>query len=178
MPKLEVLVGSKNKTKLEAVERAFSIYFPEFEVNGIEVKSGVPEQPKNEEIYKGAKNRTLELRKLNSKADFFVGIESGIELLSRNWFCCGVIYISDREGKENYGKSPHFKLPNEMLTNVLAGEELNRAKEEYFIRNRVESSETLIEFLTNGIIDRTELYKVGVIMALIPFINKRVYKEY
>ena len=50
-----VLVASKNPVKIEATREAFSKYFENFEVMGIEVDSGVAKQPINEETFEGAK---------------------------------------------------------------------------------------------------------------------------
>ena len=79
---MKILVGSKNPVKLKAVKETFEMYFDSIEVVGITVESNVPDQPIDEETFKGAENRARSLALINDKqklhADFFVGIEGGI----------------------------------------------------------------------------------------------------
>ena len=71
---MKILVGSKNPVKIKSVEEAFSLYFQNFSVEGIEVNSGVPVQPINDETYIGAQNRAARLKEMsevqNLDADF------------------------------------------------------------------------------------------------------------
>ena len=53
-----VHVGSKNAPKIQAVRDALGAFVPDLEVDGVEVETGVPEQPVGfDEILRGAKNR-------------------------------------------------------------------------------------------------------------------------
>ena len=45
---MKVIVGSKNPVKVGAVEEVFRRYWPDCEVVGIEVESGVSAQPMSE----------------------------------------------------------------------------------------------------------------------------------
>ena len=62
-----MLLGSRNPVKLEVAERVFSKYFAEVEIIGMEVDSKVSHQPINEEAFEGARNRALELGKINQE---------------------------------------------------------------------------------------------------------------
>jgi len=64
---VKVLVGSRNPVKLEVAEEAFSKYFAEVEIIGLEVRSKVSHQPIAKEAFEGARNRALELRKINQE---------------------------------------------------------------------------------------------------------------
>ena len=59
---MKVLIGTKNPGKIEAAKRAFMKYFDDVEVEGIKVSSDVPDEPLNEDILKGAKNRVKNLK--------------------------------------------------------------------------------------------------------------------
>ena len=76
---MKVAIGSKNPVKIEAVKEAFGKVWPDqdFEFIGIEVPSGVPDQPmSDEESIKGATTRANNaLDRLN--ADFGIGLEGG-----------------------------------------------------------------------------------------------------
>lgn len=77
---MKVVVASQNPVKKEAVFNGFSAYFPAIEMVTMEVESGVSDQPfTDEETKKGARNRAENARKLTQEADFWVGIEGGIQ---------------------------------------------------------------------------------------------------
>ena len=79
---MKVLVGSKNRVKIEAAKEAFEEYFDNVDAIGLPADSNVPDQPVNEDIYKGARNRVDNLIKYAKEnkvdADYFAAIESGI----------------------------------------------------------------------------------------------------
>lgn len=60
---MKVLVATKNQGKIEGAKRALENYFNNIEIIGIPVESDVSEQPVNDEIYNGAKNRVNNLKK-------------------------------------------------------------------------------------------------------------------
>ena len=60
---MKILIGTKNPGKIEGTKRAFEKYFKDIEIEGILVHSNVPDQPVNEEIFQGAKNRVKNLKK-------------------------------------------------------------------------------------------------------------------
>ena len=59
---MKVLIGTKNQGKIEGAKKAFERYFENVEIEGISVNSNVADQPVNEEILKGAKNRVENLK--------------------------------------------------------------------------------------------------------------------
>jgi inosine/xanthosine triphosphatase len=76
-----VRVGSTNEPKLDAVRNAFAAYAPDVEVAGVDVPSGVPEQPVGwEEIVRGARNRAR-LARASEPCDLGVGLEDGLVAL-------------------------------------------------------------------------------------------------
>ena len=54
---MKILMGTKNPGKIEGAKQAFEKYFDNVEIEGISVSSEVGDQPVNEEIFQGAKNR-------------------------------------------------------------------------------------------------------------------------
>jgi inosine/xanthosine triphosphatase len=76
-----VCVGSTNERKLEAVRDALAPYAPQLEVAGVDVESGVPEQPVGwDEIARGARNRAR-LARASEPCDLGVGLEDGLVAL-------------------------------------------------------------------------------------------------
>ena len=72
---MKALIANKNQGKIEGAKNALLNYFDDVEIEGIPVKSDVSEQPVNDEIYIGAKNRIKNLKKYakenNIEADFY-----------------------------------------------------------------------------------------------------------
>ena len=174
-----ILVGSENPVKLESVRVAFSQYFNPVDVVGRKVPSFVPDQPLNGDTYLGARNRVQELQKLNLReqlnADFFVGIEGGVVEMYGTWMCNGVMYIMDRLGKSSYGTSAHFQLPPSVLDKVKEGIELGDLTDALTGQHNTKQKGGVIAYLTKGAMDRKALYVPGLIVALVPFVNREIY---
>ena len=59
---MKILMGTKNPGKIEGAKLAFEEYFDNVEIEGISVNSEVSDQPINNEIFQGAKNRVKNLK--------------------------------------------------------------------------------------------------------------------
>ena len=79
---MKVLVGSTNQVKINGAKKALEKYYSNISIEGIKVSSDVSDEPINEEIYMGAKNRMNNLinyaKENNLDVDYFLTIESGI----------------------------------------------------------------------------------------------------
>lgn len=183
---MKILVGSENPAKINAVRNGFLMYKNFFndniEVIGIKVKSNVNPQPINEEVFKGAENRALEVKKINAErnlnADFFVGIEGGAIKIYNKFFNFGAVCIIDKNGNFSYGTSPLFPIPEEMAKEIFKGKELCYLIEKVSNKDIKEIKEQMgaIGFFTKGVMNITELYTQGVVVALTKFINSEIFK--
>ena len=74
---MRIHVGSLNPVKINAVKRMFAYVFPDrdLDVVGVDVHSGISEQPFDEETLSGALNRA---RQALDDAELAVGIEGGL----------------------------------------------------------------------------------------------------
>ncbi len=176
---MKILVGSKNPVKIKAVEKAFKNYFDVVSAIGVDANSNVPDQPIGDETYKGAENRAEFLVKLNSKenleADYFVGIEGGISKTFNKWFAFGCMCIIDKNLNKSFGTSSHFELPELMVKKLLNGIELGTVMDEQTNEHNTKQNSGAIGYFTKGQIDRENLYMQGLTVALIPFINPKLY---
>ena len=176
---MKILVGSKNPVKLNAVEEAFSLYFDSLEIVGLSVNSDVPDQPINEETYVGAENRANHLRQINIKqslnAEYFVGIEGGIQQTYNKWFAFGCMCIINKSGKISFGTSAHFELPEVVIKQLLDRKELGHVMDDIMKQENTKQRGGAISFFTNGKMNRKELYIPGLISALIPFQHEQMY---
>jgi len=175
----KILVGSQNPVKIESVKEAFSKYFEDIEVIGMKVNSQVPDQPVNDETFEGAKNRALALKKINDEqkigAKFFTGIEGGIINTYGRWLAFGGICIIDDKGKIGFGTSPHFELPEKITKKLLDGIELGLVMDEIMQESNVKQKGGAIGFFTKNVMRRKDLYIPGLIVALVPFLNKELF---
>ena len=104
-----------------------------------------------------------------------MGIEGGIEETNSTWFSFGLIHVIDSKGRESVGKTPHFILPHHIVHKLLAGEELGNVMDHHTGQENTKQKMGTIGILTNGKMDRKELYVHGLVMALIPFVNEKFY---
>lgn len=173
----KVIVGSTNPVKVSSTKAAFEAAFPEeeFDVEGVSVVSGVRDQPmSNEETLLGARNRALRSQN-NHAADYWVGIEGGIEEHGDELEAFAWMVIIGDGGYEGKSRTSSFILPHEVSLLVRSGVELGHADDQVFNRSHSKQQNGAVGLLTNDIINRTEYYKQAVILALVPFLKPELY---
>ena len=122
---MKVLIGTKNPGKIEGAKQALSKYFKDnFEITGIAVDSNVPEQPVNEDIFLGAKNRVKNLinyaKQNNIEADMYFAIESGISNQLGSWAIINYALIEDKFGYQSFATGPVFPVPNKYVDKIIS----------------------------------------------------------
>ncbi len=172
-----VLVGSKNPVKISCTEDAFTRAFNKsFLVDGINAPSDVSEQPKGDkETLLGAKNRAHNSLKVFPEANFWVGIEGGIDKDEYGMFAFAWIYILANNGKTSQSKTGTFYLPKAVADMVKDGMELGKADDLVFEKENSKQQGGSVGILTHGVIDRSEYYRQAIILALIPFVNENLF---
>ena len=173
----KIIVASRNPVKVKAVQLGFEKMFPaiEWSVEGIAVPSEVSDQPmSNEETLKGANNRTTNAQKAKPDAQFWVGIEGGIEILGEEMNAFAWIVIKNKTGTGK-AKTGTFFLPPAVAQLVKEGKELGEADDLVFGQSNSKQVGGAVGLLTGNIMDRTQLYVDGVVLALIPFKNTALY---
>ncbi len=173
----KILIASKNPVKIECTKTAFRLVFPDadFEFDGHTVPSDVSDQPMTDaETYRGACNRAVNLKVKFPEADYWVGIEGGIEDHENfmNAFAWMVIMDRNRHGE---ARTATFPLPEKIRKLIGQGMELGHADDMVFQRKNSKQEDGAVGILTHGIIDRARYYEHALILALIPFINKELY---
>lgn len=177
---MKVLIGTKNSGKIEGARRALEKYYDNIDIEGIAVSSGVNEQPLNDEIYNGAKNRVDNLIKYANEngidATYFLGIESGITNLLGNWVIINVAIIKDKNGYESWGTSAGYPVPKKYVKTILETD-LGKVMDEIFKKHDLRSGNGGVSFLTKNEITRIDLTCDAFIMALTQFINSDVWSD-
>ncbi len=174
---MNIIVGSTNPVKIEAVQRGFSKMFPgmAFQCRGIAVASDISDQPMTDtETLQGASNRARNAQSAHPNAQFFVGIEGGIEdppggMHAFAW----MVIIGD--GLVGQARTGTFQLPPEVAKLVRQGVELGHADDIVFKRSNSKQKDGAIGILTDGIIDRTDYYEHAIMLALVPFKKRELY---
>jgi len=172
-----VIIASKNPIKIAAVKVGFEKMFPSetFVFKGVGVSSGVSDQPMtHKETLEGAINRAQNARKEIPTADYWVGVEGGIEKVDGEGEAFAWIYVLS-DALSGKGKTGSFFLPKKIMDLVDSGMELGHADDLVFGQSNSKQKGGAIGLLTNNVMTRQSLYVPGVIMALIPFVNEEFY---
>lgn len=177
---MKVLIGTKNVGKIEGARQALEKYYDNIEIEGIAVSSEVSEQPLNDEIYNGAKNRVDNLIRYASEngidATYFLGIESGITNLLGKWVITSIAVIKDKNGFESWGTSASYPVPERYVSAILKTD-LGKVIDEIFKQRDSKVGKGGIGFLTKNEITRIDLTRDAFIMALTQFINEDVWSD-
>lgn len=173
----KVIVASKNPVKVQATRQGFEQMFPgdSFEMIPVSVSSGVSDQPSTDrETYEGAHNRAFRASKKYPDADFWVGIEGGIESFANEMeaFAWIVIKSLTKTGK---AKTATFFLPREVIELIVAGRELGEADDIVFGESNTKQKIGAVGLLTDNTLNRSAYYTQAVILALIPFKKPHLY---
>lgn len=177
---MKVFIGTNNSGKVEGAKQAFEKFYENVEVTGISVKSEVSDEPVNEEIYLGAKNRVDNLikysKKKNIEADFYIGVESGITNLLGQWCIIQIAYIKDNNGNESFGTGPAFPVPEKYVKEII-DTDLGKLIKKIFEQKSLKNEKGGISYLTKGVITRYDLTRDAFIMALTKFINGDIWSD-
>lgn len=176
----KIIVASKNPVKINATRTAFEKVFPNetFEVTGMQVPSFVSNQPMSDaETLEGAINRAENVKLANKTADFWVGIEGGIETDGVDMDCFGWIVILS-EKRFGQARSCTFPLPPYVAQAVIAGKELGFVNDEFFKMHNSKQGGGAVGSLTDNLVTRTDLYLQPLILALIPFMQAHLYSDF
>jgi inosine/xanthosine triphosphatase len=174
---LTVVVASTNPVKVQSTRDGFRRMFPgeQVRVESISTHSGVNHQPTSDaETRLGAANRARNAARLFPEADYWVGIEGGVEeqngdLAAFAWI---VILSQDQIGKSRTGT---FFLPPPVADLVRAGVELGEANDIVFHQANSKQANGAVGLLTGDVIDRRQLYEHAIVLALVAFKNPALY---
>ncbi|MCD6524144.1 MAG: inosine/xanthosine triphosphatase [Thermococcus sp.] len=176
---MKIAVGSTNPTKVKAVENVMKRIYGDVEVFGVEVDSGVSDQPIGlEETTRGAINRAkLALEKTG--AHLGVGIEAGIYPFPRTltgYLDIQVCAVASPDGVITIGHGPGFEYPPAVIEKILnEGVEVGIAMGELVNDLELKKKIGAIGVLSKGLLTRTELNEIAILMAMIPRLNPKLF---
>ena len=178
---MHIFVGSTNPVKINAVIQAASETWPDVKVEGIEVESGIADQPRSdEETKQGSMNRARnvlakasEMAKERNQQDdthdltLGVGLEGGVfendqgEMWSTVW-----VSVADQQGNVFSSNGARFLVPSVVANRIRQGEEMGPIIAEVVGEYDVRSKQGMIGVITQNFVDRTEEYMSIAKMAL------------
>lgn len=168
-----IIVASTNPVKIEAVRRGFTAMLPgaALTVSGVAVPSGVSDQPLSDaETYQGALNRARRAQQQTPDADYWAGVEGGLDEQHGDLLAFAWIVVLGAGGMGS-SRTATFALPQEIAALVRQGVELGAADDHVFGRSNSKQGNGAVGILTHDVIDRTRYYEHAVILALVPFTN-------
>jgi inosine/xanthosine triphosphatase len=172
-----VAVGSKNPTKIAPVRAVFRKHFPSLVVKGVDVSSGVAEQPMHlDEMYQGALNRAQNALRSLPHASYGVGIEGGLHKYTFGWFEQSLVVIVNRQGEVGIGASGGLVLPKMIMSSIHAGNNLEQAIDTHFKTTKIGEGIGMFGIMTKGVVTRAGAVKHGVAFALARFLHPNLYQ--
>ncbi len=171
---MNVVVASKNPVKIEATRAAFAALMPDVSLQMIPVgvESGVGDQPNSdEETRRGARNRAANARECSPDADFWVGLEGGIEVFEDQLMAFAWMAILGSNGNESSARSTTLPLPPSIRKLIDEGLELGEANDRVFSTANSKQGGGAFGLLTDGLYTRESIYTQTLVLALLPFVN-------
>jgi len=172
-----VAIGSRNPAKTKGVRSVFPGFFPGCTFAEVATSSVVRAQPIGmRQVLSGARRRA-KFALAECSADFGVGIEAGIlSIAPHQHINLQIAVIVDVEGHSGTGFSCGFLIPDRFVERLRKGEgELDRYSHELTGAERISEEEGIVYHATKGRVSRLQMTEQCVSMALIPWLNRRVY---
>jgi inosine/xanthosine triphosphatase len=172
---MKIVVASENPVKLAATREAFATLLPDamLEMIPTSVASGVSEQPSSDaETRRGARNRAANAREQQPDADYWVGLEGGIEVFEELLMAFAWMVIVDRSGRLSDARSATLPLPPAVKKLIAGGMELGDANDQVFATVNSKQGGGAYGLLTDGLYTRESIYTQTLILALLPFVNE------
>jgi len=174
---MHIFVGSTNPVKVNGATTAASEKWPEVKVEGLQVDTGVDEQPRSdEETKQGAINRAKAALRLGLEQNpdlegetLGVGLEGGIEDKGSEMWNTVWGAVVDQEGNLGLSAGSRFLVPEEIAERIRAGGEMGPEIAKVLGEKdltRIKMNEGLIGTITERFVDRTEEYVAVAKLAL------------
>ena len=168
---VRVVVGSTNPVKVAAVRAVLERIRPDASVSGVDVGSGVADQPMgDDETIRGARERARRALAAGD-ATLAVGLEGGIVIDHDGAMrTCAWAVAVDRSGQMGTGGSLAMPLPPAVAASIRDGLELGHAMDRLTGAHDTKRGAGAVGILTNGLVDRRRAYEMLVTYALAPWL--------
>ena len=171
---MRIVVASANPVKVNAARQAFETQFPgaEIDVRSVDVDSGAGDQPDSDAATRrGARTRAIRASEAAPDADYWVGLEGGIEVLDEQLMAFAWMAIKGPSGVIGEARSTTLPLPPAVKELIDQGMELGQANDRVFATINSKQGGGAYGLLTDGKYTRESIYTQTLVIALIPFVN-------
>lgn len=172
---MRIVVSSKNPVKIAASKAAFEAVFPaaDKQFSAVNVASGVSDQPgSDDECRQGATNRVKNAQLAEPGADYWVGLEGGLEWIDGKPMASAWMVVGDASGLLGQARTPTLPLPPAVKKLLLQGLELGEANDRVFNTQHSKQAGGAFGLLTGDLMTRESVYTQALILALLPFSNR------
>jgi inosine/xanthosine triphosphatase len=172
---MKIVVTSHNPVKISAAREAFLGRFPAHEIQlvPLDVDSGVPDQPMSDQVTRqGARNRVSNARVKYPDADYWVGMEGGLDFFDGRLMAFAWMVIAGSGNRISETRSATLPLPPQVQALVMGGLELGDANDQVFSTLNSKQGGGAYGLLTEGLMTREGIYTQTLILALIPFVHE------
>lgn len=172
---MKIVVTSHNPVKIAAARKAFLDRFPAKELHllPVDVSSGVPDQPMSDPVTRqGARNRVSNAKLKYPDADYWVGMEGGLDFYDGRLLAFAWMVIAGSGDRISETRSVTLPLPPQVQALVVDGLELGEANDQVFSTLNSKQGGGAYGLLTNGLMTREGIYTQTLVLALIPFVHE------
>ena len=159
---------------MNATREAFKAQFPgqDLKVHSVDVDSGAGDQPHSDAATRhGARTRAIRASEAFPDADYWVGLEGGIEILDEQLMAFAWMAVKGTSGEISEARSTTLPLPPAVKELIDQGMELGEANDRVFATVNSKQSGGAYGLLTDGKYTRESIYTQTLVIALIPFVN-------
>ncbi|MEC5421888.1 DUF84 family protein [Virgibacillus sp. C22-A2] len=151
---MKIIVGSKNPTKIKAVQEVFANGV----ISSLDVESHVAAQPfSDEETRKGAINRAIQCAE-SIRNGMGIGLEGGVMYVDNRLFLCNWGALVTQNGTIYTASGARILLPEEINQQLKSGMELGDVMDSYSKKHDVRKKEGAIGIFTNDLVSRQEMF--------------------
>ena len=155
---MDFLIGSTNNAKVQAATEVLGLHFPTATIRGIEINSGVANQPfGDEETRLGAINRALQVQSIQENV-IGIGLEGGVRMLDEKLYICNWGALALPDGKRFTAGGAQIPLPEEIALEIRQGKELGPVIDKYFNAQGLRQKEGAMGMFTAGVVTRVDLF--------------------
>lgn len=172
----KIAIATGNRIKVEAVRNVFTQVFGYVEIVEVAADGVGSGEPIGDKTIEGAIRRA-NIALERSGAEYGVGVEAGLFHVERLGRYLDVQYcaIVDASGLTTYGHGPGFEYPPEVTQAALSGHAVGDIMSGMTGIEGIGHKSGSIGYLSAGLINRTSLTELAVLMALIPRIRPELY---
>ncbi len=182
MTNIKVLVASKNPVKIKATTDAFQPFFKDFQINSQEVVvlTANASQPIGEkQTREHSRLRVLQAREKYQGYNYYVGIEGGVVKAASNKARIVVYSSIGNESTIETIRGCGIPLPIEWYDALTTHKynELGDLAEQKSGVPDIKKKQGVVGFFSQNFVTRYDVLKQSVIMALVPYLNPRIFPE-